>query len=51
MYTLQRIMKIALVVVLLFGSASTFARIRPRLYNEIYKAGGIDPYGRWLCVF
>jgi hypothetical protein len=35
-------MKIALVVVLLFGSASTFAQSARDYYNEIYKAGGLD---------
>ena len=33
-------MKIALVVLLLFGSASTFAQSARDYYNEIYKAGG-----------
>jgi len=42
MFRLQRIMKIALVVVLLFGSASTFAQSARDYYNEIYKAGGLD---------
>jgi hypothetical protein len=42
MSRLQRIMKIALVVVLLFGSASTFAQSARDYYNEIYKAGGLD---------
>jgi hypothetical protein len=35
-------MKIALVVVLLFESASTFAQSARDYYNEIYKAGGLD---------
>jgi hypothetical protein len=35
-------MKIALVVVLLFGSSSTFAQSSRDYFNEIYKAGGLD---------
>jgi hypothetical protein len=35
-------MKIALIIVLLFGSASTFAQSARDYYNEIYKAGGLD---------
>lgn len=34
--------KIALTVVLLFGSTSTFAQSARDYYNEIYKAGGLD---------
>lgn len=35
-------MKIALALVLLFGSASMFAQSARDYYNEIYKAGGLD---------
>jgi hypothetical protein len=39
---LTQSVKVALVVMFLFGSASTFAQSARDYYNEIYKAGGLD---------
>ena len=39
---MKRLVVIVLLMVLLFGSATTFAQSGRDYYNEIYKAGGLD---------